>query len=116
VGAIAIYSCGMMTSVGWTGPTSCAAIRAGITGFVETPFEFAGEPLLGSPVPLAADVVGVDRLRQMVVSSLRECLPANNGSELERIPLLLCVAEKDRRGRFIDLAGQLPGRRYADRL
>ena len=70
--AIAIYSSGMVTGVGWNSPASCAAMRVGIAGFVETAFEFAGEALLGTPVTLADDPQGIEKLRQMVVPTITD--------------------------------------------
>ena len=107
MGAIAIYGCGMVTGVGWNGPASCAAMRAGITGFVETPFEFAGESLLGSPVVFADDLQGVEKLRQMVVPTIAECIAGETRPTLDQIPLLMCVAEKGRTGRFDGLDREL---------
>jgi 3-oxoacyl-[acyl-carrier-protein] synthase-1 len=103
LGAIAIYSSGMVTGVGLNAPASCAAIRVGITGFVETRFMFAGEWLQGCPVPLAEEWRGVEKLRRMVVTAIEECMAGSAPLTLDRCPLLLCVAEKDRPGRFAGL-------------
>lgn len=100
MGAIAIYSSGMVTGVGLSAPASCAAIRVGITGFVETRFMFGEEWLQGCPVPLEEEWRGVEKLRRMVVTAIKECLAGSAPLTLDRCPLLLCVAEKDRTGRF----------------
>ena len=102
MGAIAIYNSGLVTGVGMSAPASCAAIRAGITGFVETRFHFGGEWLQGCPVPLVDSWRGADKLRHMVTTAIEECL-AENKDNLSDYPLLLCVAEQDRPGRFADL-------------
>ncbi len=107
MGAIAIYSSGMVTGVGWNSPASCAAMRVGIAGFVETSFEFAGEALLGSPVTLADDPQGIEKLRQMVVPTITECLADEALPDLTQLPLLLCLAEEKRVGRFEGLDTEL---------
>src|SRR5438132_12315051 len=48
---VAILASGMVTGVGFDAASSSAAMRVGITGFVETRFMFAGEWLIGCPVP-----------------------------------------------------------------
>lgn len=107
MGAIAIYSCGMVTGVGWNSPASCAAMRVGIAGFVETSFEFGGDVLLGSPVPFEDELPDLEKLRQMVVPTIEECLQEQKFSSLDEIPLLLCLAEKGRSGRIDDLDSAL---------
>jgi 3-oxoacyl-[acyl-carrier-protein] synthase-1 len=90
----------MVTAVGLDAPSSCAAMRAGITGFVETRFLFAGEWLIGSPVPLENGSLGRDKLLQMLVPALRECLASCGGVPQEEIPLFLALSEPDRPGRL----------------
>ncbi|MBK8167228.1 MAG: hypothetical protein IPK64_14905 [bacterium] len=107
MGAIAIYSSGMVTGVGLDAPSSCAAIRVGITGFVETRFMFGGEWLQGCPVPMPEPLRGVAKLRRMAAAAIAECLEAANAGVLARYPLLLCVAEPERPGRFSDLGPAL---------
>lgn len=107
MGAIAIYSSGMVTGVGLNAPSSCAAIRAGITGFVETRFMFDGEWLQGCPVPFAEPWRGVQKLGRMAAAAVGECLRAADAGGLDQYPLLLCVAEEDRPGRFADLDARL---------
>lgn len=110
MGAFAIRSAGMVTGVGLDAPSSCAAIRVGITGFVDTRFRFAGEWLQGCPVPLEQPWRGVEKLRRMVVAAIAECLAAAGAGSPADHPLLVCVAEAARPGRLEGLdAGLLHG-------
>ncbi len=97
---VAILSTGMVTGVGFNAPASCAAIRCGITGFVETGFMFAGEWLIGCPVPFEEGWRGREKLLRMVAPAIQECMTAAAGTSVDKIPLLLCVAEEGRPGRF----------------
>jgi 3-oxoacyl-[acyl-carrier-protein] synthase-1 len=93
-----LVSAGAVTAVGLTAPQSCAAIRAGVSGFCETaPPEPAAEPQVGAPVPahasLKEDPTGW--LSHLAARALKECL-----SEVELAPesivLLLSVPESFR--------------------
>jgi 3-oxoacyl-[acyl-carrier-protein] synthase-1 len=90
----------MVTGVGFNAPASCAAIRAGITGFVETGFMFAGEWLLGCPVPYDDQLRGRETLLRMGASVIAECLSGYEHLDPATIPVLLCLAEEDRSGRL----------------
>ena len=100
---LAILGSGMITGVGLSAPASCAAIRLGINGFVETRFMFAGEWLVGCPVPLEEGWRGEEKLLRMVLPAIEECLQGLGSFPLHEIPLLLCVAERERPGRFAGL-------------
>lgn len=97
---VTILASGMVTGVGFDAQSSCAAIRVGITGFVETRFMFAGEWLIGCPVPLEGAWRGREKLLQMLVPALRECLVAAADVPLHEVVLFLCVAEPERPGRL----------------
>ncbi len=103
VNSVAILNAGMVTGVGFNAPSSCAAIRCGITGFVETRFMFAGEWLIGCPVPFEEQWRGQEKLLQMIVPVIQECLVPTEGIQTSEIPLFLCVSEEDRLGRFAGL-------------
>src|SRR5215471_4797466 len=105
---IGIIASGMVTSVGLDSPSSCAAIRCSIDNFSETRFmDRGGEWIIGSQVPLEQPWRGLPKLVHMAVPAIQECL-ANAGSvRPEMIPLLLCVAEKERPGRLAGLDDQL---------
>src|SRR5947208_228859 len=97
---LAIIASGMVTGVGLNAPSSCAAIRCGIDNFSETRFmDKGGEWIMGSQVPLEQPWRGLPKLIQMVLPPINECLAYIGKVRPEQIPLLLCVAEKERPGR-----------------
>lgn len=98
---LTIIASGMVTGVGLNAPATCAAIRTGITNFVETRFmDAGGEWIIGSYVPLEQPWRGRSKLVHLVVPAIRECIAAITNFKAEKTPLLLCVAEKDRPGRL----------------
>ncbi|MBN1508260.1 MAG: hypothetical protein JW955_15540 [Sedimentisphaerales bacterium] len=100
---LAILGSGMVTGVGFSAPASCAAIRVGIAGFQETRFMFDGDWLIGCEVPFEQGWRGREKLLQMVVPAIQECLTLMGNTPVEQAPLLLCVAEPERPGRFAGL-------------
>jgi 3-oxoacyl-[acyl-carrier-protein] synthase-1 len=105
---VAILASGMVTGVGLTAASACAAIRCAIDNFSETRFmDKGGEWIIGSQVPLEQPWRGLSKLVHMVVPAIRQCLTHTGEVTSDRIPLLLCVAEKDRPGRLEDLDDQL---------
>ncbi len=105
---LSVLACGMMTSVGLNAPAACAAIRAGLTNFAETRFMGRdGEWIVGAEVPLDPPWRGRAKLVHMVAPAIRECLDAVGSVDLEKMPLLLCVSEKDRPGRFAGIEEHL---------
>ena len=98
---IAVCASGMVTSVGLNAPATCAAIRCGLTNFTETRFmDKNGEWLTGGYVPLDQPWRGRAKLVHLIAPAIRECLSAVEDIPTGQIPLFLCVAEKDRPGRF----------------
>lgn len=107
---VAVLATGMITGVGLDAPSSCAAIRCAIDNFQETRFvDRQGEWIVGSEVPLDPPLRGRPKLVRMASSAIAECLPALGETPPEDIPLLLCVAEQARPGRFDGLDGSLIG-------
>jgi 3-oxoacyl-[acyl-carrier-protein] synthase I len=105
---IAILASGMVTSVGLDAPSSCAAIRCAIDNFSETRFmDKGGEWIVGAQVPLEQPWRGLPKLVHMAAPAIRECLARAGSARPETIPLLLCVAEKERPGRLDGLDDQL---------
>ena len=105
---ITLLAAGMVTGVGLNAPASCAAIRCGLTNFVETRFmDSAGEWVVGSYVPLEQPWRGKIRLLHMVVPAIRDCLYQIRETPIEKVPLFLCLAEKHRPGRLDGLADLL---------
>ena len=96
----AVKSAGMITGVGLNSEASCAAIRCAIDNFEETRFmDSGGEWILGSEVPLEKPWRGRKKLVKMAVRAIKECLTKANVLA-DALPLFLCVAEKNRPGRF----------------
>jgi 3-oxoacyl-[acyl-carrier-protein] synthase-1 len=105
---VAVLASGMVTGVGLNSPSSCAAIRCAIDNFSETRFmDSGGEWIIGSQVPLEQPWRGLPKLVHMAVPAIRECLVNVGDVRPEMIPLLLCVAEKERPGRLQGLDDQL---------
>jgi 3-oxoacyl-[acyl-carrier-protein] synthase-1 len=105
---IAILASGMVTSVGLNAASSCAAIRCAIDNFSETRFlDKGGEWIIGAQVSLEQPWRGLPKLVHMVVPAIRECLANLGNVRPDQIPLLLCVAEKERPGRLEGLDDQL---------
>ena len=106
---LAITATGLVTSVGLTAPAACAAIRAGVTNPIETEYlDSSGESIIGHRVPLAMPWKGPIKHVKMAASAIEEALGGLPRDEWPRIPLLLCVAERDRPGRFEGLDDELP--------
>jgi 3-oxoacyl-[acyl-carrier-protein] synthase-1 len=105
---VAIVASGMVTGVGLTAPSTCAAIRCAIDNFHETRFmDRGGEWIIGSEVPLERPWRGLPKLVQMVVPAIRECLSHAGNVGAASIPMLLCVAERERPGRIDGLEDNL---------
>ncbi|MEE9129614.1 MAG: hypothetical protein V3T84_06310 [Phycisphaerales bacterium] len=102
---LAVLSTGMVTGVGWSTEASCAAIRVGITGSVETRFMYDGEFIQGGSVPFETPYRGRRKLIEMAAPAIEEALAPLIAERyaVERVPLLLCLSEPDRPGRFAEL-------------
>ncbi|SPB18053.1 hypothetical protein NOV72_05252 [Caballeronia novacaledonica] len=106
--SIAILSSGLVTSVGLSAPASCAAIRAKLSNPTETRFiDSGGNWIMSQQVPFEKPWRGLSRLVKMAASAIGECLSDTERSAWKNLPLLLCVAEKGRPGRFADLDDDL---------
>ena len=103
--ALAVLGSGMVTGVGFNAEASYAAIHCGISGAEETKFMFDGEWLMGCQVPFEENWRGREKLLQMVVPSIQECVREIPADALRMTPLLLCVSEQERPGRFGELDG-----------
>lgn len=97
---VALIASGMMTSVGLTSASSCAAIRCAIDNFTETSFtDEGGEWIIAGQVSLEQPWQGLTKLVKMASAAIRECLDQAGDVRPEGIPLLLGVAETGRPGR-----------------
>lgn len=98
---LSVIKAGMVSAVGLSAPATCAAIRCGMDNVRETPFtDSDGEWFMGSVVPPAEPWCERSKYLHMAASAIRECLAGLNARERKQLPLLLCVAEKNRPGRL----------------
>jgi 3-oxoacyl-[acyl-carrier-protein] synthase-1 len=101
---LAVEATGMITGLGNDSASSCAAIRCSIDRFEETSFrDQSGEWIIGSQACLDPPLRGRKKLIHLAASAIFECLPALGKTPPSEVPLLLCVAEPDRPGRFAGL-------------
>lgn len=105
---IAILKTGLVTSVGLTAASTCAALRAKLTNPTETRFiDSEGEWIMAHQVTLEQPWRGLAKLTKMAAMVIEEALAGIAREEWCRIPLLLCVAESERPGRQDGLDDQL---------
>ncbi|MBK5964164.1 3-oxoacyl-ACP synthase [Thiocystis minor] len=105
---IAIKRTGLVTSVGLSAPAACAAIRAKIGNPTETRFMGNdGEWIMAHQVPLEQPWRGLTKLVKMAAMAIAECLDQIPHESWSGIPLLLCVAERERPGRLDGLDDRL---------
>jgi 3-oxoacyl-[acyl-carrier-protein] synthase-1 len=98
---LAVMGSGMVTALGFNGPASLAALRAGISAVAETgwvDYE-SGERLKGAKVDLPQWWEGLGKLADLVAPAIRECLLVAGDEPLSSTPLLLGVAARSRPGR-----------------
>jgi 3-oxoacyl-[acyl-carrier-protein] synthase I len=105
---VSIIASGMVTAVGINAQASCAAMRCAIDNFSETRFkDRSGEWIIGSQVLLEQPWRGLPKLVHMALPAIKECLAHVGSVRPNEIPLLLCVAEKERPGRLEGLDDRL---------
>lgn len=100
---LSVQASGMTTAIGLTAPAACAALRARLDNFSETRFiSRDGDWILGAEAPLAEPWRGTARMVHMLAGPLRECMAEAQGDGAD-IPILLCLPETARAGRFDQL-------------
>ena len=105
---LAILNTGLVTPVGLTAPSSCGAFRAKVTNPTPTRFMAEdGEWIMAHQVALEQPWRGLGKLARMAAMAIEEALAPVSKAEWGGLPLLLCVAEADRRGRMQGLDEQL---------
>ncbi len=110
--SIAVVSAGVVSALGLSWASTCAAVRAGLDGFRETAFvDEVGEPLLGARVADewlglsdGEDSVhgGVTRLASMAVRAAREAATGAGGVRADRCVCLLLAGDAGRAGHSVD--------------
>ncbi len=104
---LAVKACGMTSAIGLDAPSSCAALRARLDNFQETRFiSRDGDWILGAEVPLPQPWRGAERMVQMLAGPIEECIAAADGDG-GAIPILVCLPEKARSGRFEQLEDRI---------
>lgn len=106
--AISIRRSGLVTSVGLSAPAACAAFRARLTNPRETEFiNSSGERIIGHEVLLEEAWRGIGKLTRMAEMVINEALVEVPRAQWTSLPLILCIAERDRPGRLQDLDQRL---------
>lgn len=96
-----IAAAGLVTAVGLDAASACAAMRGRLDGFAETRFMGGdGNWLIGAPVPLPRNWIGMRRLAHLAAGALSDVMQGA-GDAAAGTPLLLCLAEEGRPGRPI---------------
>lgn len=97
---IGILRTGLVTSVGLTAPSSCAAFRAKISNPTETRFiDSGGAWIMAHQVELEQPWRGLSKLVKMGALAIEEALQDVPKADWHSLPLLLCVAEAERPAR-----------------
>jgi 3-oxoacyl-[acyl-carrier-protein] synthase I len=105
---IAIRKTGLITSVGLSAPASCAAFRAKLTNPSETRFiDSSGNWIMAHQVTLEQPWRGLTKLAKMAAMAIDEAMEGIERKAWREVPLLLCVAEKERPGRIDGLDDRL---------
>ena len=106
-----ITSTGMVCPVGLNAAAACAAMRAGIANFIELPYhDDQGEPIIGAMVPgLSRELRCAERLIELLSMATSDCLQEQVSTALEKIPLLVGLAEPGRLGRNAGLTHRIIG-------
>jgi 3-oxoacyl-[acyl-carrier-protein] synthase-1 len=106
----AILRTGLVTSVGLSAASSCAAMRARLSNPSETRFiDSGGAWIMAHQVELDQPWRGLAKLSRMACMAIREALRDIPQTAWAGIPLLLCVAERERAGRLSGLEEELLG-------
>lgn len=96
-----VHSGGLVTPLGLTAPSTCAALRAGLQRFGELRFlDEAGEWLRGAEIELTDTITAEDKLRLCLAMAVEESLGDDLAGSTSEIPLLVCTAEPSRAGRW----------------
>jgi 3-oxoacyl-[acyl-carrier-protein] synthase-1 len=95
---VSVIASGLVTSVGFNGQASCAAMRArirqvGVTNLWDAQ---SGDYLAAGRVQLPHWWVGVGKLAELVAPAIEECVRAADPVPPTEIPILLCVPAAQR--------------------
>lgn len=101
VSGACVLASGLVTPLGYNGPATLAALRAGISAVRALPWRDpdTGDPLRGARVSLPHWWFGVGMLADMAAAAIGQCLQAAEGVAARDIPILLGVSAAARPGR-----------------
>lgn len=108
-----VTATGLVSSVGLSAASACAAMRAGLSAFEALPYRDneVRKPIIGSPVPVLPSSLRRDeRLVDLLAMAIADALGTEAGAGCEQVPLLVAVAEAGRPGGGAALAGELVAR------
>lgn len=120
---VAIHGIGLLTAVGEDAPSSCAAFRSKLSNPSPTRFMNAvGEWIMAHQVWPERGEHGLPKLARMAATVIDQAMAEVPGNERDSVPLLLCVAERERPGRpeglddkLLEQIQALVGARFAPR-
>jgi 3-oxoacyl-[acyl-carrier-protein] synthase-1 len=105
---IALLNAGLVTPVGFSAPAACAAIRAKISHPTETRYiDASGEMITAHQVLMERPWRGLAKLVRMAALAIDECLALVPPDRRTGLPMLLCVADRERPGRLSGLDDRL---------
>src|SRR5262245_16265765 len=105
---LAVLKTGLMTAVGSDAPTCCASFRSKLNNPSPTRFmDSTGEWIMAHQVALKGAKPGLSKHARMAATVVDEALSETPRAEWATIPLLLCVAERERVGRLEGLDDRL---------
>ncbi|HMW21856.1 MAG TPA: hypothetical protein PKC59_00345 [Burkholderiaceae bacterium] len=98
--SVAVHSAGLISSVGFSKRSSCAAIRAKVSNSSETRCTDSDDQwITAQQVLFDRPWRGLTKLTKMAAMAIMDCLVSVSSVDWSRLPVLLCVAEHDRPGR-----------------
>jgi 3-oxoacyl-[acyl-carrier-protein] synthase I len=100
---LSLLASGMVTPVGYSAPSSCAAMRPALDGVCETRFQIEGEWVRGGVVRFDDNIHGAEKLLRMTQMSIDECTTELPPGDPGDCMLLVCLAERERPGRTGEL-------------
>ncbi|QRK11032.1 hypothetical protein JQX13_13740 [Archangium violaceum] len=108
-----VTATGLVSSVGLSAASACAAMRAGLSSFEALAYRDnqARKSITGSPVSvLPRDLGREERLVDLLAMAIADALGGDAGAGCEQVPLVVAVSEPGRPGGGAALAGTLVAR------
>lgn len=106
---LSVVAAGMVTPVGFNYRSSCAAIRAGVSGIRQANLwdGYSGKYLNAGKVDLPHWSVSVEKLADLAAPAIWECIQAAKSEPPDSIPILLGLSSTERPHRFPNLDEQV---------